>query len=118
MIFFSFVLSIDLPVGLHAILNHYKIYIRNNKILQVFNSYSRLLLSQSLMNHHYSELLIFQDLLHISQVYKVNQLFEIMEKQFHQNQEQNIPYAFNPYLPSGLVHPYQLDESISIFRCG
>ena len=26
--------------------------------------------------------------------------------------------CFNPYLPSGLFHPYQLDESISIFRGG
>ena len=26
--------------------------------------------------------------------------------------------ALNPYLPSGIFHPYQLDESISIFRGG
>ena len=26
--------------------------------------------------------------------------------------------SLNPYLPSGLFHPYQLDESISIFRGG
>ena len=26
--------------------------------------------------------------------------------------------CFNPFLPSGLFHPYQLDESISIFRGG
>ena len=26
--------------------------------------------------------------------------------------------AINPYLPSGLFHPYQLDECISIFRSG
>ena len=26
--------------------------------------------------------------------------------------------GFNPYLSSGLFHPYQLDESISIIRGG
>ena len=29
-----------------------------------------------------------------------------------------IIHAINPYLPSGLFHPYQVDESISIFRGG
>ena len=32
---------------------------------------------------------------------------------FHRNQG---ALLFNPYLPSGLSHPYQMDESISRFR--
>ena len=32
------------------------------------------------------------------------------------NLSRNLKTEFNPYLPSGLVHPFQLDESISSFR--
>ena len=28
----------------------------------------------------------------------------------------SVPYLISPHFPSGLIHPYQLDESISNFR--